>query len=284
MTEQVRVAVIGGGPAGAQCALWLTKFGISTVLIEKGVLGGLQARSPYTNSWLSVVQATTMAKDVAQNIAQNLTVQGCRVLASTVENISKSGAKFRIDMSESALIADFVVLATGTQEKKEEGICDQRQLVGLIEIANYNPSDDIVAILGGGDAACEAFHDINATAARVHVFARSVRARSDLWNSVPEQHKTAGIYTVEKSVISTDDMQFRFDTAAVCYGWEPVVPQCEFRLSLDERGYIAVSQDMETSVSGVFAIGDVNQRPYPCVSTAISDGVYAAKTIESRIV
>ena len=67
----------------------------------------------------------------------------------------------------------------------------------------------------------------------------------------------------------------------VCYGWQAALPELSFELDVTEAGYVRVDADMQTSQTGVFAIGDVNERPYPCVATAMSDGVYAANVIQS---
>jgi thioredoxin reductase len=69
------------------------------------------------------------------------------------------------------------------------------------------------------------------------------------------------------------------------YGWEPVpVFSAELALDQDDRGFLTVAgPTCETSVSGVYAIGEVAARSHPSVVTAMADGVVAAKAIQRRI-
>lgn len=63
------VIIIGGGPAGMSCALWLKNYGLSPVIVEKeGHLGGMQAVSPVSNIWLLGWQAV-LGRDVAASLA-----------------------------------------------------------------------------------------------------------------------------------------------------------------------------------------------------------------------
>ncbi|MEM6825291.1 MAG: NAD(P)/FAD-dependent oxidoreductase [Pseudomonadota bacterium] len=282
MSVQHDVIIVGGGPAGAQCALWLTKIGVSCLLLEPDRIGGLQARSPYTNSWLSVVQATTTAKSVASNMQKNLTSQGCARLRASCRRIERSDTGFGVITEQGRMEARFVVLATGTQEKTGGLEGDPRAVIGLIGLDAIEGAPGRVAILGGGDAAAESYAILSAAGAvDLKVFARSVQARPNHWSAIAAESRYHGPYKVGDGVISYRHERFEFDRMVVCYGWQPALPELAFELDVTEAGYVRVDADMQTSQTGVFAIGDVNERPYPCVATAMSDGVYAANVIQS---
>lgn len=282
MTQNWDAIVLGGGPAGAQCVLWLTKLGLRALLLEPGHLGGLQARSPYTNSWLSVMQATTLAKSVAANIAKNLSEQNCAMRAVACTRVDVAAEGFAVHLAGGDVLRTRnVVIATGTRERTGGLIASDRVAVGLVGLHDLEAKGARIALLGGGDAACEAFGTLmSREPAALHVFARSVRARPAMWDAVPGALKTVGHYTVAEDHVAAGDARFAYDHLLVCYGWTPVVPEIGVALAQDARGHLVVDADMQTSHPGIYAIGDVNIRPYPCVATAISDGVYAAKAIE----
>lgn len=274
--------VIGGGPAGAQCVLWLTKLGLKACLLEKAEIGGLQARSPYSNSWLAVVQATTLARNVAANIERNISEQGCTLFRTSCERIDHSTERnvFLVSTALGPLSARNVILATGTSENTG-GMESDRAVLGLVGAASMQCAGKDVAILGGGDAACEAYQIATQKgAARVRVFARSIRARKDMWGAVAAKDKRVGDYWVEDDVVRYGEGRFSPETICLCYGWAPVIPPLGFKVDLDQTGRIVVDPRMRSSFPGVYAIGDVNNHSYPCVATAVAEGVYAAKEIE----
>jgi len=285
LPDRVEVAVVGGGPAGAQCVLWLTKLGIDCLLLEPGTLGGLQARSPFTNSWLAVVQATTAARSVARNIEDNLSAQGCRVAGERCTAVSASPDGFALTLAGGGtLSAGTVVLATGTRERTGGLESLPGVEIGLVGTAAL---DDIggrdVVILGGGDAACEAHAILSARdPASLHLFARTRRARDDLWDAIPAAHRHTGAYMIEDGAVHWSGGAHRFDRALVCYGWAPAVPTLPGTIETDAAGHLVVDAVCRTNLPGLYAVGDVNGRGYPCVATALADGVIVAKDIERR--
>ncbi len=278
--------VIGGGPAGAQCTLWMTKLGLNCCLIEQDKIGGLQNRSPYTNSWLSAVQATTRAQDVARNIAANLKDQGCEILFDRCNSVTvdPDSGDFLVAAEQQNFRTRTCVIATGTREVTGGFMRSDTTRIGLVDVASGHYQGKRVAILGGGDAACEAHATVTEMgASETGVFARTVRARPQLWAEIPQTQRFATNYTVtDGKVRPTNAPEFEFDVLVVCYGWQPVVP-ANITAKQDALGHFITDEHMETSVRNLFAIGDVNTGPVPCVATALADGVYAAKAIEKRL-
>jgi thioredoxin reductase len=92
-----------------------------------------------------------------------------------------------------------------------------------------------------------------------------------------------GAYVVDPVSIHVDEEDY--DLLLVMYGWEPVpVFASQLGLERDAKGYLAVDfHTCETSVRGVYAIGEVTARSHPSVVTAMADGVTAAKAIQRAI-
>ena len=107
--------IIGGGPAGIACAIWLRKLGIEAILLEaSGALGGLQTRSPYENLWIPGVQGKT-GQQVAQALSDHAAALGvdtrleCPVLTVTDQ--------YTVTTPQGDLTAPYLVIATGTRPR-----------------------------------------------------------------------------------------------------------------------------------------------------------------------
>lgn len=281
--EAIDVAVIGGGPAGAQCALWLTKLGLRTVLLEKaGYLGGLQHLSPATNSWLSVVPSDTPAKGIAAAIAANLEAQGVEFRLGEAARVAKAGSAFEAAAGGIAVSARAVVLATGTRHRvsgAEDGV---DVLAGLQHAWSFDRKPCRVAVSGGGDAAFEAYSVLSGKGHEVAVFARTVHARQELRASVPSSALFGeGILLRGKMAVSHDGGEWPFDAAIVLHGWEANLPDMEgISLDLGNDGYVGVDWNFMTAEPGLFAVGDMVRGMHPCVATALGSAAQAAKAIE----
>jgi thioredoxin reductase len=138
-----------------------------------------------------------------------------------------------------------------------------------------------VAVLGGRDNAFENFVYVRNRGARtVHLFARTVRAQQQWVARAGSAGVHVGDYRVDP-VARTVNGQ-RYDLILVFYGWEPQAAFADgLMLARDERGYIRTDfATAMTSLSGVYAIGEVANRMHPCVVTSMADGVVAAKAIQ----
>src|SRR5262249_50287554 len=123
MTKTYDAIIVGGGPAGASCALWLKMFGYQPYLLEKSAkLGGLQNQSPYINDWIATTHDHT-GEEVAHSIHTNIMLHkiDC-ALESSVHNIQRldTANGFIVQFKDSAynlhkVISRFIVLACGVR-------------------------------------------------------------------------------------------------------------------------------------------------------------------------
>lgn len=107
--------IIGGGPAGATCALWLKMLGFRPCLIERRAsLGGLQNDSPYPNNWITPLSRMT-GVEVAAAIHHQIVEHGidCR-LGEAAGNVEKAGQGFAVTTERGAIVSgNLLVLASG---------------------------------------------------------------------------------------------------------------------------------------------------------------------------
>lgn len=287
-------AIIGGGPAGVSCAVWLARLGLAPVLVEASEsIGGLCRRNPFVDEWNASLPAMT-GPEVADNLASSLAQAAVPThLSCAVEGVSLVADGFvvaGIGLAE-PLRARYLVLATGVRAR---GLFPQDGRTGaaaegvLIGPGAHVVAQDFhgkrVAVLGGGDNAFEnALYAQERGAASVRVYARSLRAQRQFVRRFDAGSMTLGPYTVDPAARTVNGESF--DVIMVFYGWEPCTQFADgLGLHRSARGFIATDmQTAQTSCAGVYAIGEVAQRQHPCVVTALADGVTAAKAIQARI-
>jgi thioredoxin reductase (NADPH) len=282
--------IIGGGPAGASCALWLKMLGYSPAIVEKSnALGGLQKSSPYLNRWLLGLTETT-GEGFASKIHSQIQSLGIPVFFESVPELveKKTGGSWSVGLTGARgpvkVQADFLVMATGVRPKACGFTANESVLIGPGKrIESHDFKGKRVAILGGGDNAFENFSMIRDKGAQhVRIFARSLRARQEFIGSTPPGLVSKGDYSASQETMRVNGESF--DTLVVLYGWEPVNPMNgQVPLFLDMRGFINTDERRRTSNSRVYAIGEVTCKTHPCVATSMADGVICAKDIQQRL-
>jgi len=277
------VSIIGGGPAGCACALWLHRLGIKVHLYEAaGHPGGLQARSPYENLWLPGVQGRT-GQAVARALQAHLDSEAVPYsLRQPVRRIDPTPEGFRLHFTDKPPhLSRFVVLATGSVPRRGPFQPGDTVIIGPGDPMEAAPvTGRRIAVLGGGDNAYDQARFLcQRGAAKVVIFSRSPpRGQALLRAQIPQVPVRIGPYHADQTSLTVDDEPF--DLFAVMYGFEAVLPQ---GLTPDlENGYIRVDRFGETSLRNLFACGEVTDYWHPCVATASAHGIQVAKQISLR--
>lgn len=284
--------VIGSGPAGAQCALWLKQLGHTPCLLDSAAqAGGLLRNNPYPVNGLLMpshpisgeqlaheMQACLMVNQVALRLNHRATRIRCHHSGFTVDLDTPDGA--------TTLSAPYVVIATGVSPRHGGLSGNPHILIGPGEhIYRHTWHNLRVAVLGGGDNAFENLLFIQRQHADVvKLFARSLSARQQFQQQVAPAMCQIGPYTVDADRCQVNNEQF--DRIVVMYGWEPnltfIIEGDTLHRAADGT-IVTDPQHCETNISGLFAIGEITGRMHPCYATAMADGVVAAKAIQYRL-
>ena len=292
------VAILGGGPAGMSAAIYASRGAVKTAVIDTTMFGG------QPSNYLEL-----------ENYPGFSLVGGYDLMEIFEEHVDKFGAeKFpmceivKVDLvSEPKIIettdkifkADTVIIATGAQAKKL-GIEGEDRLKGygvsycaVCDGAFYRGKT--VAVVGGGNAAVEEAGYLTKFADKVYVIHRRDALRADkivqerafqnpklefIWDSVPE--KIEGAEHVESLTISNvktgEKTELKVDGVFPYIGFAPNVELFSGQLRQNAQGFIETDVNMETSVKGVYAVGDVRNTPLRQVITAASDGAIGANS------
>src|SRR5262249_61882784 len=189
------VPIIGGGPAGMSCALWLHNYGISPVIIEKeGALGGMARLSPYPNAWL-LGQRGKSGRENAAEFADHMRDLAVETwLRARPQRLRREhDERFRLDVSGApatrSLAGPAIVIGTGTKFAGEgwfDRVENARRVAAagrlhLGAAAVGEPGLDLgshVAVIGGGDNAFDVSRMLAEKGVRVTIVMRSKSPRA----------------------------------------------------------------------------------------------------------
>jgi thioredoxin reductase (NADPH) len=314
------VPIIGGGPAGMSCALWLHNYGFHPVIVEReAALGGMARLSPYPNEWL-LGQLDGSAREHAAKFAGHIRKLATETwLGAQPRRLSRAGdGSFRLEVARAeqaeaeSLSSAAVVIATGTRFRGEEWldqVTNARRLaaggrihLGPAAIGEASlAAGEEVAVIGGGDNAFDISRRLAENGVRVTLVVRSQvpRAQALLVERLRE-YGAAGKAAVlaGRSVAALEDAdakvrvrlddggEIAVDRIALLFGYQPNSDEpwlAELAPATDARGYIAVDGNMESSCRGLFALGDISNPAHPCIATAIASGTMAARAIQQRL-
>ncbi|AOB28708.1 NAD(P)/FAD-dependent oxidoreductase [Bordetella bronchiseptica] len=292
MRQFYDAVIVGGGPAGASCAIWLARLGLAPLLVEAGErLGGLGNDNPFTDDWIAVLPNVT-GQQAAANIAASVAAAGVPVrlgAPATAVRPCKGGVEVRLGGDgRDAVYGKSLVIASGVRARGLPGHPQQARWPGVLigpgsPIVAQDYAGLSVAVLGGGDNAFENFVYVrNRGARRVDLYARTVRAQQQWVARAGVDGVRVGPYRVDPAARTVDGRPY--DLILVFYGWEPQAAFADsLNLERDSRGYLRTDfATAQTSLPDVYAIGEVAHRMHPCVVTSLADGVVAAKAIQRR--
>ena len=298
------VIIVGGGAAGMSAALWCEELGLRALLLESGgELGGqlLRVYNPIENHLGREAENGRHLRDifVKQIEKRKFAIR----LESKVAEIDVRAKRVVLQSGEE-FFARALVIATGVRRRKL-GVEGEEKFAGrgILESGKRDAekvSGQTVCIVGGGDAALENALILSETAAKVYLVhrRRRFRAREEFVEKVSLNSKIEIFYenAVRKidgethvEAVEVENLKSkrvrRIDVQAVLIriGVEPNTELLKGKVMLDRQGYVRINRDCETSVKGVFAVGDVSNPLSPTVSSAVGAGATAAKAIYASL-
>jgi thioredoxin reductase len=278
------VVVIGGGPAGAACALWLHQLGSRVLLLEaQGAIGGLQLRSPYANRWLPGVMDRS-GRDVAASLQRHLETAGVpHRVDFEVEHVVGRAQCFEVWRGGESIPARHLVLATGAQPRDGGFRASATVAIGpgmpmeLLPVAGKR-----VAILGGGDNAFDQAAFVQRRGAQqLHIYCRNPpRAQPLLQRQVDASQVLVGPFDADAQHMTVNGQPY--DLFGVQFGFQACVPRgldlalCGGCVVVDRHGAVP-------GVPRLHAAGEVTGFWHPCVATAYAHGIQVAKAIQQAL-
>ena len=295
--------IVGGGPGGYTAALYAARAGMTVAVLEKLSPGGQMAQTHQVDNYPGFpegIDGYTLAEQM-QDQAHRF---GAVTKYATVERMDLKAEPKVIETNEGTFLARTVVIATGAGPR-ELGLPGERDLMGR-GVAYCAACDGMfyrnktVVVVGGGNSAAADALLLSRIAKKVILVHRRDTLRATkiyhaplmqaenvdfLWNSeVVELEQEGRLKAVVVKNLQTGELsRVECDGLFISIGRKPASALAQGQLELDQGGYILADESTRTSVSGVYAVGDVRTKTLRQIVTAVADGAVAVHMAEEYL-
>ena len=294
--------IVGGGPAGYNAALYMIRKGLKPLVILSE-RGGQVALTNEIDNYLGMdlIHGTDMTEAFHKHVARF----DVDILENTaVTSVHKVDHQFELKLSNHEIVkSKTVIIATGGEHRKlnveGEGEYEGKGVSYCAICDAPFFKDKEVVIVGGGDSAVEAAIDLSKWATHVHVVQRSTfRADQILLDKMFElKNVTYELGSIVTEIKGADDvssvMIYNKDKDThekrnvggifIEIGQDPRSDLVKDFVKCNSQGEIIVNAHKETSLSGLYAAGDVTNAPFKQIITAAADGAIAALSASQYI-
>ena len=300
--EQIKTLIIGSGPAGFTAAIYLSRANLQPVLYEGLQPGGQLTTTTQIENYPGFADGVD-ANDLMNAMRKQAENLGTDIRSGMITRVDLSQRPFRVEIEgEWKIEAESIIVATGATAKylglpselhyRGQGVSACATCDGFF----YRKRD--VAVVGGGDTACEEATYLASLCRKVYMivrkpFLRASKAMQQRVFDTPNievlfEHNTAEVLGDESGVtgvrvVNNEGVERTIELAGffLAIGHHPNTNLFAGQLALDGEGYIKVEPGTsKTSVEGVFAAGDVKDPHYRQAIAAAGSGCIAALDCE----
>ena len=303
-TPDYDIIIIGGGPAGLTAGLYACRARLKCLLIEKMFVGGQVATTETVENYPGF-QDGIKGPELTQNMEEQAKRFGLEIMTGDVEKVGIGENELRnVKLTNKELSWSCLIVASGTKPN-ELGVNGESELRG--RGVSYCATCDgpffkdlDIAVIGGGNSAVEEGMFLTKYAKKVYIVHRRDKLRADkilqerafdnkkiefVWDSVLDKIEgSQTVNAIDVRNVKTDAVS-KLDVGGV-FMYVGIKPNTEFLngvVSLDKRGFVITDDEMNTSVPGIFAAGDVRVKLLRQIATAVGDGATAAFAAEKYI-
>ena len=298
------VIIIGGGPAGLTAGLYTSRAKLKTLLLERMIMGGQVMTTTKVENYPGFPGGID-GPDLMMKFQEHCQEFGLEVTTGEAQGLVDNGEVKTLTVDGNELQARAVIITTGAEPSKL-GVDGEDAFVGrgVSYCATCDGAffrDVEVAIIGGGDTAAEEALFLTRFASKVYLIHRRDELRATkilqdrimgndkievLWDTVVQKVNgdNSGMTSAAiKNIKTGESRDLPLAGMFVAIG---VTPKAHFLtevLTLDDDGYILTDAECRTSMSGVFAAGDVRKKILKQIATAVGDGAVAAIMAEKYL-
>lgn len=312
-TIECDVAIVGGGPAGCTCALYTSRSALKTVILDKNPAIGALAITSHIANYPGVDRSMTGAELLDQMRQQaeqyGTDYRRSQVFMMDCEDGDGQSYSKTIYTPEAIIKARSVVLATGAMGRTAAPYPGEEEYLGqgvsycaTCDGAFYQDSE--VAVFGMNLEAIEEAMFLTKFASTVHwicltrprpelaelekdLLSRGNVKQWSLTKLLGVEGDGSGVTGVQVQEKGKDTPEIIPVEGAFIYaaggGSKPITDFIQGKVELNEDGGVKVDENMETSVKGVYAIGDIRNTSFKQVVVAASDGCIAAMSVEKYL-
>ena len=295
--------ILGGGPAGYTAALYASRAGLDTLVIERMAAGGQMTLTGDIDNYPGFEEGVD-GFTLGMKMQQGAERFGAKTEYAEVTSVDLNDKVKRVDTTSGSFFAKTVIIATGANPR-ELGVENEQSLIGrgvhyCAHCDGRFYKDRTVAVVGGGNSAAADALYLSRLAKKVYLIHRRDTLRATkiyheplmkaenvefLWNSTVLEfavdQRVTGLKL--KNVKSGEVSDLTCDGVFVSIGRKPATEFLVGAVELDGNGYVVADESTKTSAEGVYAVGDVRTKVLRQVVTAVSDGAVAVHFAEEHL-
>lgn len=287
------VIIIGLGASGVSASIYAKRSGLNIAVINFGLPGGIIGESSVVENYPGFKSITGM--ELAINFFEHFNSLDIPLFSEEVVDISIDDNLKIIKTNSNVYKSKYVIVCSGRKPKKL-GLENEGKFIGkgISYCATCDANlykDKITCVIGGGNSALESVLYLSDVCKKVYLIVR--------------KDKVIGEHTLLNKILSKDNVEIKYNSVVsnlfleddkikgviidnniinvdgifVNIGYEPSINILK-NLDVDlDKNYILVDKNMETSINGIYACGDIIKKDLYQLVTAVSDGAIAATHI-----
>lgn len=294
-----QVIIIGSGPAGLTAAVYTARANLKPLLLHGPLPGGQLTTTTDVENYPGFPEGV-MGPDLMMAMEKQAVRFGTTIIADIVTEVSLDSSPKVVKTGKQTYTCDALIIATGASSKKL-GIPKEDELMGY-GVSTCATCDGAffrgkpMAVVGGGDSACEEANFLTRFASEVYLIHRRDELRASkimqertfknpkikmVWDSAITDifgTKESGVTGAQVTNLKTKETSnLPVEAVFVAIGHVPNTALFKNKLKVDENGYIVpVPNSSKTNIEGVFVCGDVQDHVYRQAITAAGSGCMAA--------
>lgn len=290
------IIVVGAGPAGISAGIYGVSRGKKVLILEKGEVGGLIGKVSTVTHYAGIVPGET-GESFAARMREQAESAGVEIRPETVEQVQMQGDVKTVVTDQGRYTCKKLILANGTTVRKL-GIPGETELAGKgmgMNAAKHgaNYAGKHVYVVGGADGAVKEALYLSSLAEEVTIihFEPQLGCIAEFRDKVKKTRNIRLMLNTRLHAVRGEGQVEQLDLrsevdGSICTVDDPgcgifvyagTVPNTQLYTELElQNGYIPVNDWMETSIPGVYAVGDIRVKQVRQVATAVADGATAA--------
>jgi thioredoxin reductase (NADPH) len=298
------VLIIGGGPGGLTAGIYASRDGLGTLLLEMKLCGGLAASTSHIENYPGFPDGVS-GSELVEKFKKQAVRFGTRIAEfKEVTGIEPLGKTIKIRTNKDEYETRALIIASGSVPKKLN-IPGEDELAGrgvsycaTCDGPLYKGRD--VAVIGCGNSGLQEGEALLGYVSRVtfieflpHMNAEKIlRERllanektdfllNNMLTSINGENAVSSVMVKDRE--TGEEKEIKVSGVFIYAGFLPNTAFLEGIVELDDAGYVIANESMETSMPGIYAVGDVRSKKVRQVSTANADGTIAAVSVREYL-
>jgi thioredoxin reductase (NADPH) len=295
--EVYDLIIVGGGPAGLSAGVYALRATLKTVLFEKGLPGGQVAMTDSVENYPAIEDIPGI--ELCQRFLSHAKSYGLEIIQQETVAVEPGIQYHSVRMSNGEVLgAHAVILAAGGSPRRL-GVPGENEYCGkgvsyCATCDGFFYRDKIVVVVGGGDTAAEEALYLAKIAEKVYLVHRRDKLRASrilqqrvlseckievLWNTVPTaiNADTQGVSGVSlKNTLTGEKRDLAAYGVFIFVGFIPNNQLVPAGIKMNAEGYVVTDQKCETSIPGIYVVGDLREKYAKQIVLAAADGCTAA--------